>query len=267
MQQLTNPAKERLGKGELAIGMGVRGMRGVEVARLMKSAGFDWLFIDLEHGSTSVETAGQISVAALDAGIAPLVRVPAGELALGARCLDGGALGIVIPHVDTPEQARAMVDAFRFPPVGHRSIGGAYPHFGFASRPVSEVVSGLDSATLVVAMIETPLAVENADRIAAVPGLDALLVGTNDLSLEMGIPGQLDHERVKTALDTVLNACKKHGKTPALGGIYGKELLTRYLGLGFRMLLAGNDISLLHSAAQEQARFVRGLSGTRPPRE
>ena len=262
MQRLTNPAKERLENGEVAIGIGIRGLRSVEVARLMKSAGFDWLFIDLEHGSTSVETAGQISVAALDAGIAPIVRVPAGELALGARCLDGGALGIVIPHVDMPEQARAMVDAFRFPPLGHRSIGGAYPHFGFASRPVDEVVSGLDSATLVIAMIETPLAVENAERIAAVPGLDGLLIGTNDLCLEMGIPGQLHHERLKAAIDTVLGACKKHGKIPALGGIYGKELLTRYLGLGFRMMLAGNDISLLHSAAQEQAKFVRGLAGT-----
>jgi len=261
MQRLTNPVKERLAKGELAIGMGVRGLRGVEVARLMKSAGFDWLFIDLEHGSASVETAGQISVAALDAGIAPFVRVPAGELALGARCLDGGALGIVIPHVDTPEQARAMVDEFRFPPLGHRSIGGAYPHFGFASRPVDEVVGGLDNATLVVAMIETPRAVENADPIAAVPGLDVLLIGTNDLCLEMGIPGQLDHERVKAAFDEVLSACKKHGKIPALGGIYGRELLTRYLGLGFRMVLAGNDLSLLHSAAQEQAKFVRGLGG------
>jgi 2-keto-3-deoxy-L-rhamnonate aldolase RhmA len=261
MQPLTNPAKERLDKGEIAIGMGVRGLRGVEVARLMKSAGFDWLFIDLEHGSASVETAGQISVAALDAGIAPFVRVPAGELALGARCLDGGALGIVIPHVDTPEQACAMVDAFRFGPLGHRSIGGGYPHFGFASRPVNEVVSGLENATLLVAMIETPVAVENADRIAAVAGLDVLLIGTNDLCLEMGIPGQLDHERVKAAFDTVLRACAKHGKIAALGGVYGRELLARYLGLGFRMVLAGNDISLLHSAAQDQAKFVRGLGG------
>ena len=261
MQQLSNPVKERLEKGEVAIGMGVRGLRGVEVARLMKSAGYDWLFIDLEHGSTSVETASQISVAALDAGIAPLVRVPAGELALGARCLDGGALGVVIPHVDTVEQARAIADAFRFPPVGHRSIGGAYPQFGFASRPVQEIVEGLDNATLVVAMIETPLAVENADQIAGVPGVDVLLLGTNDLCLEMGIPGQLDHARVRAAFDTVLGACKKHRKIAALGGIYGKELLTRYLGLGFRMVLAGNDISLLHSAAQEQAKFVRGLGG------
>ncbi len=262
MQPLKNPVRERLEKGEVAIGIGVRGVRGVEIARLMKSAGFDWLFIDLEHGSASVETTYQISVAALDAGIAPFVRVPAGELALAARCLDGGALGIVIPHVDTLEQARAMADAFRFPPTGHRSIGGAYPHFSFASLPIGEVVGNLDKATMVVAMIETPLAVENAEKIASVPGIDALLVGTNDLALEMGIPGQLDHERLQSALATVLAACKKHGKFPALGGIYGKDLLTRYLGLGFRMVLAGNDISLLHSAAQTQAAFVRGLGAT-----
>jgi 2-keto-3-deoxy-L-rhamnonate aldolase RhmA len=92
-----------------------------------------------------------------------------------------------------------------------------------------------------------------------VPGLDALLVGTNDLSLEMGIPGQLDHPRLQEALATILAACKKHGKIPALGGIYGKDLLSRYMALGFRMVLAGNDISLLHSAASEQAKFVRGL--------
>src|SRR3954452_19405959 len=95
MEQLTNPVNSRLQKGEVAIGMGVRGMKGVEIARLMKSAGYDWLFIDLEHGSASVETAGQISIAALDAGIAPIVRVPAGELAMGARCLDGAVPGVV----------------------------------------------------------------------------------------------------------------------------------------------------------------------------
>ncbi|MFN0313712.1 MAG: HpcH/HpaI aldolase family protein [Burkholderiales bacterium] len=258
MPRITNVAKQKLQQGSLSIGMGVRAVRGVEIARLMKTAGFDWLFIDLEHGATSTETAYQISVAALDAGIAPLVRVPSGELAMGTRCLDGGALGIVMPHVDTVEEARAMVNAFKFAPIGRRSIGGAYPQFGFASVPAKEVVSEINDATLVVAMIETPKAVENADQIAAVPGIDALLMGTNDLCLEMGIPGQLDHERVVAAIDTVLAACKKHGKWPGLGGVYGKELLKRYVGRGMRMILSGNDINLLLAAAQDQANFVRG---------
>ena len=258
MHAVSNLAKVLLSQGQLAIGIGVRGVRGVEIARVMKTAGFDWLFIDLEHGATSTETAYQISVAALDANIAPLVRVPHGELAMGTRCLDAGALGIVVPHVDTPEEAKSMVDAFKFAPLGHRSIGGAYPQFGFAAVPAKDVVTGLNEATLVVAMIETPRAVENADKIAAVPGVDVLLMGTNDLCLEMGIPGQLDNERVVAAIDTVIAACKKHGKWPGLGGVYGKELLKRYIARGMRMILSGNDISLLLNAAQEQAGFVRG---------
>ncbi|HZP92124.1 MAG TPA: aldolase/citrate lyase family protein [Burkholderiales bacterium] len=260
MQALINPVKEIIAKGGIAIGIGVRGVRGVEIARAMKTAGFDFLFIDLEHGATSVETAYSISVAALDAGIAPFVRVPHMELKLGTRCLDAGALGIVVPHVDTPEEARAITDAFRFAPQGHRSIGGGYPQFGFAAVPAKEAVAALNDASVVVAMVETPRAVENAERIAAVPGIDALLMGTNDLCLEMGIPGQLDHPRVAAAIDTVIGACRKHGKWPALGGVYTRDLLKQYLARGIRMVLAGNDLSLLVGAATEQAKFVRGCA-------
>ncbi len=257
MATVTNPAKQRLQQGELALGIGVRGLRGVEVARIMKTAGYDFLFIDLEHGAASVETTFQISVAALDAGIAPLVRVPSGELALGTRCLDGGGLGIVVPHVDTVDEARAMVDAFRFQPLGHRSIGGGYPHFGFAAVPAQEVVKALNDATLVVAMLETPRAIENAEAIAAVPGIDVLLMGTNDLCLEMGIPGQLEHERVVSAIDAVIAACKKHGKWPGLGGVYGQALMKRYIGRGMRFVLCGSDLSILLASAQDQAGFAR----------
>jgi 2-keto-3-deoxy-L-rhamnonate aldolase RhmA len=257
MPELINPAKTRLSQGELAIGMGVRGLRTVEVARVMKTAGYDFLFIDLEHGPTSVESAYTISVAALDAGIAPLIRVPHGELALGTRCLDGGGLGVVIPHVDTVEEARAMVDAFKFGPIGHRSIGGGYPHFGFASVGARDVVSALNDATLVVAMLETPRAIENAEQIAAVPGIDVLLLGTNDLCLELGIPGQLEHERVVNAIDTVVRVCQKHGKWPGLGGVYGKDLAKRYIGRGMRFVLAGNDLGMLLAAAQDQQTFFR----------
>jgi 4-hydroxy-2-oxoheptanedioate aldolase len=260
MQVTKNVAKARLQQGELAIGMGVRAVRGIEIARAMKTSGFDWLFIDLEHGATSIETAASICVAALDAGIAPLVRVPHMELTMGARCLDGGALGIVIPHVDTPDQARAIVEAFRFPPLGRRSIGGAYPQFGFASAPAAEVVAGLNAETLVVAMIETPQAVANAGAIAAVPGIDVLLMGSNDLCLELGIPGQLSDPRIAAAVDTVVGACRQHGKWAGLGGVYTRDLLQPYIARGMRMILAGNDISLLVTAASAQAAFVRGCA-------
>ena len=255
---IKNIAKERLVAGELSIGMGVKAVRGVEIARIMKTAGYDWLFIDLEHGPTSVETAYQISVAALDAGIAPIVRVPHGELALATRCLDGGALGIVIPHVDTADEARAMVDAFRYQPLGHRSIAGGYPQFGFAPTPAAQVTKEMNDATLVIAMIETPRAVENAAEIAAVPGIDVLLMGTNDLCMEMGIPGQLDNERLVAAIQTVVDACKRQGKWAGLGGVYGKELMKRYIDMGMQMILAGNDLPLLVAAATEHASFVRG---------
>jgi len=254
-----NAAKARLKKDELSIGIGIRLVRNVDIVKVMKAAGFDWLFIDLEHGSMSIETACEIAIAAQDSGIAPIVRVSAGELAMGARCLDSGALGIVIPHVDTPEQARAMADAFRFPPAGHRSIAGGYPHFGFAPTPTPEVVKGLNEATLVIAMIETPLAVENVERIAAVPGIDALLIGTNDLALEMGLPGQIEDPRVVASIERVIAACQKHGKTAALGGVYAREPLKRYVAKGLRMILAGNDLGVLLNAAQDQASFVRGL--------
>ena len=255
---IKNIAKERLVAGELSIGMGVKAVRGVEIARIMKTAGYDWLFIDLEHGPTSVETAYQISIAALDANIAPIVRVPHGELALATRCLDGGALGIVIPHVDTADEARAMVNAFRYQPLGHRSIAGGYPQFGFAATPAAQVTIEMNDATLVIAMVETPRAIENADAIAAVPGIDVLLMGTNDLCLEMGIAGKLDDERVVIAVQTVVTACKRHGKRAGLGGVYDKELLKRYIDMGMRFILAGNDLPLLVAAATEQASFVRG---------
>jgi len=260
MDTITNPARDRLRRDELAIGVGVRAVRGVEVASIMKTAGFDWLFIDLEHGATSIETAASICVAALAADIAPLVRVPQGDLNLGTRCLDAGALGIVMPHVDTVEEARAMVAAFRFAPQGHRSIAGNYAQLKFAPRKASEVVEAFNEATLVVAMMETPRAIENADSIAAIPGIDALLMGTNDLCLEMGIAGQIDHPRVVDAIDRVVSACQKHGKWAGLGGVYTQDLLQSYIARGMRMILAGNDVSLLMKAASDQAQFVRNCA-------
>jgi 2-keto-3-deoxy-L-rhamnonate aldolase RhmA len=259
MAHAINAAKARLRKNELAIGIGVRLVRNVDIIKVMKAAGFDWLFLDLEHGSMSIETACEISVAAQDSGIAPIVRVPYGELAMATRVLDGGALGIVIPHVDTPEEAREIADRLRYPPRGHRSVGGGQAQFDYAPMPMSEMTEKSDDNTLITVMIETPKAVENAEAIAAVPGIDSLLVGSSDLSMELGIPGQNGHEKVQAAVDKVVAACRKHNKWPGMGGAYSEELLKLYIDKGMKLMLAGNDLPMLTGAARAHQAKVRAF--------
>jgi 2-keto-3-deoxy-L-rhamnonate aldolase RhmA len=208
----------------------------------------------------SIETASEISVAALDAGIAPLVRVPQGQHWMATRALDGGALGIVMPHVDTPEEAREIADRLRYPPDGHRSVSGAMPQLDFKAAKIGDGTRALNAANLIVVMLETPRAIENAEAIAAVPGIDVLLIGTNDLALEMGIPGEVGDARIAAAYERVIAACRRHKKWPGMGGVYAEELMRRYIGFGMRFVLAGNDISLLLAAGTQRAAFLRGCS-------
>jgi 2-keto-3-deoxy-L-rhamnonate aldolase RhmA len=252
-----NPARERLMKGELAIGIGLRQARTVDIAPVMVQAGYDWLFIDLEHNSMTLDMAVQISVAANAAGISPIVRVPNGQYDMATRALDGGAFGIVMPHVDTAEEARTVVDRLKYPPDGHRSAAGAMPQLGFASVPQAEAVKLINDNLLIVVMLETPMAIANAEAIAAVPGIDVLLIGTNDLTMEMGLPGQVTHPDVAKAYETAAAGCKKHGKWLGMGGVYNEEGMSRYVGLGARMILGGNDLPLLVQAATARSQFLR----------
>ncbi len=261
MAQAINAAKARLRKGELALGIGVRLVRNVDIIKVMKAAGFDWLFLDLEHGSMSIETACEIATASQDSGIAPIVRVPYGELTMATRVLDGGALGVVIPHVDTAEEAREIADKLRYPPRGHRSVGGGQAQFDYAPMPLGEMTRAIDDNTLVTVMIETPRAVENAEAIAAVPGIDCLLMGSSDLSMELGIPGENGHPRIQAAADTLVAACTKHGKWAGMGGAYGEDLLKLYIGKGMKLVLAGNDLPMLTAAARAHQAKVRALAG------
>ena len=250
--------KIRAGK-ELALGMGIHHLRGSAAPMLAKAAGFDWLFIDAEHGFISTGEIAQICLAALPHGVVPIVRICSGAIDEGTRALDNGALGLVVPHVDAPEQARALVEAFRFAPMGHRSTGGTNAQFGYRPPAAAEAQKLLNAGILIIPMIETPLAVENAEAIAAIPGIDALLIGTNDLSLEMGISGQIGHARIKAAYATVAGACRKHGKVLGMGGVYDQELATEYIGMGAQFILGANDHALLLNAATQRAAFLREL--------
>lgn len=259
MTSIGNPAKERLRAGGLALGVGIRQARTVDVATIMKTAGFDFLFIDLEHGALSVDLAGQISVAATAAGIAPVVRVPGFAHHHASRALDSGALGIVFPHVDDAETAARLAGFCRYPPDGTRSFAGGQPQLAFRTLPMGETTSALNEAVQVVAMIETGKAVGNASAIAAVPGVDVLLVGTNDLCLDLGIDGALDHQDIVASLETVVAACREHGKTPGLGGVYEPGLMRRYVEMGFRWITTGSDLVFMMREASRQAATVRDM--------
>ena len=259
MSVVANHALRQLRAGKLAIGLGVRNARTVDVARMAKTCGFDWLFLDGEHSSMDLDTAAQIANASLAAGITPLVRVAGLEHWHASRILDNGAQGIVVPHVESAEEAKRVAAACRFPPDGHRSMGGALPQVGFATMPVGEQARLVNQETLVVVMIESPRGVTNCEEIAAVPGIDSLLVGTNDLCFEMGMPGQFNDARVAEAYRKVIGACRKHGKFPGMGGMYTPELIERHVEMGVQLILSGSDYSLLMQAGAARASLVRGF--------
>src|SRR3954462_4787327 len=256
---VTNPAREKLEQGQLSLGVGVRMTRSVEIAKAMAVAGFDWLFLDMEHGVMSLEACAQISAAALDAGIAPIARVPNGEYAIATRALDNGALGIVMPHVDTAAEAREIVEKLKYPPIGHRSVGGWGPHYQLGKLSTRDAGTALNAANLTVVMLETPTAIANADEIAAVPGVDVLLIGSNDLCAEMGIPGDFGSERLADAYRRTIAACRKRDKFPGMAGIYNEAIMPRYIEMGARFILAGQDAQFLMTGAVNRTGFMRKL--------
>lgn len=253
-----NLMKSKMDAGELAVGMIVRLMRNVEIAAIAKSAGFDCLYIDLEHCSFSLETVSQISLTATAFGVTPLVRVAGLDKADISRTLETGAQGIIVPHVENRAQAEDIVDAAKFPPKGNRSLLGINPHTLFRGGPAAEIMQKMNEATLVVGMIESVTAVENADDIASVEGMDMLLIGTNDLCNSFGVPGELGHVRVREAYEHVAAACRAKGKHLGVGGLNSRpEIAKEMIALGARYVSAGSDTGFLTSAANATAQSFR----------
>ena len=252
-----NHTKQQLEAGKLALGMGMRVLRTVDAGMIAKTTGFDWLFIDMEHSAMDVDLASQVSVACLAMGITPIVRVPGKEHHHASRLLDSGAQGIVVPHVDTAEEAARVVSHCKYPPVGHRSVVGALPQFAYQPTSVADTTRISNEQILVSVMVETPTAIANVDAIAAVPGVDVVLIGTNDLCAELGIPGQFADPRVEDAYRKTVAACKKHGKHPGMGGVYDQKLMEKYIGYGMRFILSGGDLSFLMAGAKSRTEFLR----------
>jgi 2-keto-3-deoxy-L-rhamnonate aldolase RhmA len=257
---LRNNVMEKLARDEVVAAMTVRLVRTIEIARIARTAGFDTLYVDLEHSSVSLEACGAICIAALEAGIAPFVRVPVNTPDYIARALEGGALGIIAPHVHSAAAAKEVVKAAKFPPLGERSNVSGLPHLHFRSFPQAEAYAALNDATMIIVQLESAAALARAEEIVAVDGVDMVLVGLNDLLADWGIPGEYDHPRVREAYAGTIAACRKRGKHCGVGGLATRpDLVAEFVGMGARYVSTGTDTAFLLAACTQRARQVQEI--------
>jgi 2-keto-3-deoxy-L-rhamnonate aldolase RhmA len=243
--------------------LGVRMARTTDIVRIAKGTGHKAIWVDLEHSTMSVDTAAAICASALDLGMLSLVRVPENDHSIIGRLLDGGALGIIAPRIETVEEAEAVVSACRFPPLGHRSAVATLPHVAYRRMPATELQSLMNRATIVKILIESPRGIENLEGIASLPGVDIIGIGSNDLSAELGVAGDVRHPKMRAAHDVALAVCAAQDIPLAIGGIadpqYAAELIQRGAA---PFLFTAIDSDLLHVAAKD--RIDRALAALKP---
>src|SRR5258708_17634014 len=191
-----NSVKEKLARGEVVASMTVRIVPGVEIVRIAKSAGFDTLYIDMEHSALSMAATSQICIMALEAGIPAFVRVPANTPEYISRVLDGGALGVIAPGVRSAREADQVVAAAKYPPLGERGLAPGLPHFQYPPFPAPQALPAMNDAIMVILQFESAASLAAMEEIVAVEGVDMVMIGTNDLMADLGIPGHFDHPQM-----------------------------------------------------------------------
>lgn len=246
----SNPVKQQLAAGGRAHGSMIFEFFTPGMPRLLKNAGAEFALYCMEHTGVSYETLKPQFALCRALGVVPLARVPGTEYDFIARALDCGALGVMVPLVDTAQQAEFIVSCTRYPPAGgRRGAAFGFAHDDFEGGDVVQKMNMIHERTLVIAMIETRSGLENVDAIAAVPGVDALWLGHFDLSNFLGIPGQFQSPVFQDAIKRIVGAANRHGKAAgymAASAALGKE----YLGHGFRMLATGTDQGMLQEATR-----------------
>lgn len=256
----SNPVKEKLRNGEPSFGTWLS-LGDLYATRVLARLGFDWLTLDIEHSAVDWSRATTIFAAIADAGCVPLARVPEGSHHYIKRVLDAGAWGIVVPMVDTVEQARTAIAAAKYPPVGNRSVGGGMHSMNF-SATAGEYYERANDEILVVLQTESPEGVRNAEEIYSLPGCDAIFIGPNDLRFQMReadgtFPTAEAHEE---AIQQVIAAGRKVGTPTGIHAMSAPAARER-AEQGMQFIAVGSDLKLM----VEQAKAV--VSDLWPERE
>jgi 4-hydroxy-2-oxoheptanedioate aldolase len=245
-------AVEKLRRGDRAVGTMIRLVRNPGIAWIAGQAGLDFIMLDLEHGSSSLETLADVAASGRGAGIEVFVRVP--ELVKGyvSRALDCGCTGVMVPMLESEAHAELLSGWCKYAPLGQRGLSSIGTHSNFApvrGGAAPGFMSGANDKVLAIAQIETGAAIEAIQRIAAVEGLDALLIGPNDLAVSLGYTGDVQNPAVLEAIDKVAEAARNHGK---IFGIHGPDaLMERYLAKDLRLIMSKLDANMLLGAMEE----------------
>lgn len=252
----TNTVRAKLKRGEASLGTWLV-LPDPIAARLMGRVGFDWLTVELEHAPINLETAAQCFVAIAAGGTVPLVRVPWNSGENIKRVLDNGAWGVIVPMVNSRAEAEAVVAAARYHPLGERSVGGQLHAASFDTEPATYYERANDEI-LVVIMIEHVRAVENADAILSVPGVDAFFIGPNDLTKSMGRPPvfESDDPEFVGALKHLRELGRKHGVASGIHTANG-EAAARRRAEGFQMIAVASEAGLMLAKARETLSALR----------
>ena len=249
---VSNPWRDRILRGEICSVMSVKYAISNEIAMMTKMAGMDGMFIDMEHSVLTIREVSQLITACNYVGVSPIVRIPSKAHWHLSRILDAGAAAVVIPHCETVEQVHEIVKDSKYAPLGRRGCAGNQPILNFQAVPTLLQNDLLNRETMVIPMIETPGAVELTDEFFAIEGVDGILVGSNDLCTDLGIPGQYDNRKYLDSITKVIQAGVKAGKPIGIGGIGGRlDLLEKFFQMGATWSLSGADGAMLQAGMKK----------------
>jgi 2-dehydro-3-deoxyglucarate aldolase/4-hydroxy-2-oxoheptanedioate aldolase len=251
-----NLTREKLSRGETVLGCALQVYRSPEIARTFAAAGFDYVFIDLEHGSFNLETAHDMIVAANGSGITPIVRVAELLYSLVARLLDCGAQGIILPRVEDPRVLEEALSWMRFPPEGRRGYGVNATMIDYEARGFGEIIEHQNRNILAVVQFETTTAMDRADELLSLEGLDIAMVGPADLSISLGIPGQFEHPLLISTVERLVEKCNRHGVVPGIQ-VRSAAMARAWVDRGMRFVGAGGEHGLLLEKAKEAVAMLR----------
>jgi 2-dehydro-3-deoxyglucarate aldolase/4-hydroxy-2-oxoheptanedioate aldolase len=256
----TNHVKQRLYSGGVSLGTMVFEFATTGIARLAAEAGAEFVVYDMEHTGWTLETIRMLLATSQGTDLVPMVRVPASEYHFLARVLDMGARGVMVPMVESVEQARRIAAGCRYPPVGRRGAAFTIAHDNYTGGDILEKMQSANREVLLIAQIETARGLEQVEEIAAVDGIDVLWIGHFDLSNFLGVPGEFSHPKFLEAVERVAAACRKHNK--AGGFLVGSPAEARQrLEQGFRCLAYGGDLWMYQQTLSAGLKAVRDSPG------